>query len=77
LVLPEDVDLDSAACGYINPFTAYGLLYQAIKYNAKGIVNLAATSVLGKMINDLAHEHGINCLNVIRGNQARVEAIKA
>ena len=77
LVLPEDADLDSAACGYVNPFAAMGLLHKALKYNAKGIVNLAATSALGKMINDLAHEHGINCLNVIRGNQARVEAIKA
>jgi len=76
LVLPEDADLDSAACGYVNPFAAMGLLHKALKYNAKGIVNLAATSALGKMINDLAHEHGINCLNVIRGNQARVEAIK-
>ena len=48
----------------------------AIKKKAKGVVNLAATSAIGKMINELAKEHGLACLNVIRGDQARVEAIK-
>lgn len=47
-------DLDAASVGYINPLTAVGLVSRAIELNAKGIVNLAATSALGKMVNDYA-----------------------
>ncbi|EAS04617.1 zinc-binding dehydrogenase family oxidoreductase (macronuclear) [Tetrahymena thermophila SB210] len=76
ILLGDDVDLDSAACGFINPLTSQGLVLQAINHNAKGIVNLAAQSTIGKMINDLAFVSGLNCLNVIRGDQKRVDELK-
>ncbi|EAR89324.1 zinc-binding dehydrogenase family oxidoreductase (macronuclear) [Tetrahymena thermophila SB210] len=75
IFLNDDVDLDSASCGFVNPLTAVGLIYQAQKYNAKAVVNLAAQSALGKMINYLAKDSGLNCLNVIRGDENRIQSI--
>lgn len=77
IILQDDTNLDSASCGFINPFTALGLIETAIlKHKAQGIVNLAATSALGRMIKDIAKERGLKCLNVIRGDSQRVEEIK-
>lgn len=68
--------MDSAACGFINPLTTSGLIDKAIKLGAKGVINLAATSAIGRMVNNLALYKGLSCLNVIRGDAARVESIK-
>ncbi|KAL4446599.1 hypothetical protein ABPG74_005537 [Tetrahymena malaccensis] len=75
IFLNDDAELDSASCGFVNPLTAVGLIYQAQKYNAKAVVNIAAQSALGKMINDLAKDFGLNCLNVIRGDENRINSI--
>ena len=41
-------NMDQYACGYVNPLSCVGLVSTAIQKNAKGIVNIAANSALGK-----------------------------
>ena len=75
ILLEENQDLDAAACGFVNPLTSYALINTAIKYKAKGVINLAATSALGKMVNELCKLYGLNCLNVIRGSEERIKEV--
>ncbi|EGR29531.1 zinc-binding dehydrogenase family protein, putative [Ichthyophthirius multifiliis] len=76
LVLPPNFCAEQGACAFVNPFTSYALIQRALSYKSKGVLNLAANSSLGHMVNKLSKYFGLNCLNVIRGNQNRVDEMK-
>ena len=60
------MDMKDAAMLIVNPLTALSLIEIAKSENQKAIVNNAANSSLGKMINRLAKKQGIKCINIVR-----------
>jgi hypothetical protein len=46
----HDPQITRLACGFINPLTSLGLIEEAKQNGNLGVVSLAATSALGKMI---------------------------
>jgi NADPH:quinone reductase-like Zn-dependent oxidoreductase len=52
-VIDEDVPVQSAASGIINPLTVIGIFSIIKKLGLNGIVQTAASSALGKMVNKL------------------------
>lgn len=65
IILDNNPDLEKAACGFINPLTAYALVDIAFNYGAKCVINTAATSQVGRMINQLCALRGIECVNIV------------
>lgn len=65
--LDEDVSLQSAASGIINPLTVIGMteIYEATA-GKKGIIHTAAASALGRMLNKRCKTFGIPLLNIVR-----------
>lgn len=64
--IDDDVPLASAACGFINPFTAIGAVDEVKNQGKKSIVLDGAASALGRMINKLARKQNIPVLNIVR-----------
>ena len=62
----DDLDLRQGANTYVNPFTVTAMLDFAIKHQATGVVLLAASSALSKMMIRLCQERGISTLNIVR-----------
>lgn len=73
----EDVPLESAASGIVNPITVVGFIDTFRKWSnrgskGKGIINTAAASALGRMLNKLCQKENIPLLNIVR----RAEQVK-
>ena len=62
----SDFDLKKGANTYVNPFTVTAMLDYAQKLGAKTVVLMAASSALSKMMIRLAHQNGIETLNIVR-----------
>lgn len=66
IVLDERIDIDQAACFFVNPFTAYALFDICLKRGIKSVVQNAATGQIGKFIRTLAKLNNINVINIVR-----------
>lgn len=64
--IDEDVSIQSAASGVVNPLTVICMLetFRTKKY--KGIIHTAAASALGRMLNKICQKENIPLLNVVR-----------
>ena len=64
--IDNDVDLPSAASGIVNPLTSMGMTYifNATK-GKKGLINTAAASSLGRMLNKRCQTINIPLLNIV------------
>jgi NADPH:quinone reductase-like Zn-dependent oxidoreductase len=62
----SDFDLKKGANTYVNPFTVTAMLDYAQKHGAKSVILMAASSALSKMMIRLAHQNGIETLNIVR-----------
>ena len=69
----SDFDLKKAANAYVNPLTATAMFDYAQKHGAKTIVLMAASSALAKMMIRLAHQNGIETLNIVRKDEHVVD----
>ena len=65
IVLPDNVDFEQAACGYIAPITALGLVDLAEDHGAKVIINTAANSTVGKNILKICQKKNINLIGLV------------
>jgi len=63
------LDLKQAAMLIVNPLTALSFIDIAKSEKHKAIVNNAAAGALGKMINRLAQNAGIPCINIVRKDE--------
>ena len=54
--LPDGVSFEQGAMHCVNPLTAIGLLDKAREYGAQAVIQTAAASQLGRMVNVLAIE---------------------
>lgn len=61
----------------INPYTAWALVGLAREAGTKAIVQTAAGSAQGRMIQRLAASHGIGVINVVRRPEQAAELIQA
>lgn len=74
--ISQDVPLSSAGCGIITPLTAIGFL-DVLKHSGfKGIIQTAAASTLGKMVNRLCLRDHIPLLNLVRKKEQAEELKK-
>jgi NADPH:quinone reductase-like Zn-dependent oxidoreductase len=73
--LRKKTDIEHAATMIVNPFTAWALLDIAEELRAGAVVQTAAASALGRMLNRLAVERGIHVVNVVR-RAAQVELLE-
>ncbi len=64
--LKAEVSYAQGASLLINPLTAYGLVEQAIRGNHRGIVQTAAASQLGRMVNKICIDKNIPLINILR-----------
>ncbi|HEV2762094.1 MAG TPA: zinc-binding dehydrogenase, partial [Pyrinomonadaceae bacterium] len=65
--LRKEVETEQAAAMIVNPFTAWALLEKA--EGRGGVVQSAAASALGRMINKLALSRGVELVNVVRRDE--------
>lgn len=74
--LLKGTDSEQAATMIVNPFTAWALLGLAEELRAAAVVQTAAASALGRMIQRLAAARGLAVVNVVRraGQVALLEA---
>ena len=70
------LDFEQAAMLIVNPLTALSFIDIAKANKHKAIVNNAAAGALGKMINRLAQNSGLPCINIVRNSQ-QVEILKS
>ncbi len=64
-LLPE-TSLDSGACFFVNPMTAWAMVEQGTREKHTAMVQTAAASALGKMVIRLCKERSIPLINVVR-----------
>lgn len=70
LEIDDDVDIQSAASGFVNPLTVTGFIDVLKARGHKGIIHTAASSSLGKMLNKLCKEEGIPLLGLVRRQES-------
>jgi NADPH2:quinone reductase len=77
LALPLDasVSLEQGAMSVVNPLTAMAFLTLAKEGRHKVIVQTAAASALGQMVNRLCRSEGIQIINIVR-REAQIELLK-
>ena len=76
LPLNKEVSLEQGAMSVVNPLTALALISLAKEGNHKAIVNTAAASALGQMLDRLGRSEGIQVINIIR-RHSQAELLKA
>ena len=71
-----NLEFEQASMLIVNPLTALSFIEIANANNHRAIVNNAAAGALGKMINRLAKNSGIDCINIVR-NEAQENILKS
>lgn len=66
--LRDNVTLEQGASLLVNPLTAFALMDIAKRGGHRTIVQTAAASALGRMINNLGRRFGIEVVNIVRRN---------
>jgi NADPH:quinone reductase-like Zn-dependent oxidoreductase len=74
--LARGTDIEQAATMIVNPFTAWALLGIAAESRARAVVQTAAASALGRMIQRLAAARGVEVVNIVRRRE-QVELLKS
>lgn len=74
--LGAKVDDEQGAMTLVNPLTAIGFLEIAIEEKHKAIINNAAASALGRMVELLGKKHNIPVINIVR-KEEQVQMLKS
>ena len=73
--LASGVSDDQGSMSLVNPLTAIGFFEIARQYNHRAIINNAAASALGRMVELLGNKHRIPVINIVR-NQKQLEKLR-
>jgi NADPH:quinone reductase-like Zn-dependent oxidoreductase len=73
--LPPRVSDEQGAMRIVNPYTAWAHLTIARQAGARAIVQTAAASALGQMVNRLAGRRGVQVINIVR-REAQAETLR-
>ncbi|MBC8148020.1 MAG: zinc-binding dehydrogenase [Bacteroidetes bacterium] len=76
LVIKDELSYEHAACFFINPFTAFGLMQIAIENKSEAIVQTAAGGQLASFIRTIAKKNNIKVINVVRKDET-VKALES
>lgn len=74
--LIKNVSLEQGATFFVNPLTAWAMVGLAEEGNHRAIIQTAAASALGKMIQKLCARKNIEVINIVR-RQEQVETLQA
>jgi NADPH:quinone reductase len=74
--LPKSVSEEQGAMRIVNPYTAWAHLTIARQAGARAIVQTAAASALGQMVNRLAQQRRVQVINIVR-RDAQAETLRA
>ncbi len=74
--LPDSISDEQGSMRIVNPYTAWAHLSIARQAGARAIVQTAAASALGQMVNRLAQRRGMQVINVVR-NDAQVGTLRS
>jgi NADPH:quinone reductase len=74
--LPDSVNDEQGAMRIVNPYTAWAHIKIAQQAGARAIVQTAAASSLGQMVNRLARLRGITVINIVR-RDAQTEMLRS
>ncbi|MCF8297922.1 MAG: zinc-binding dehydrogenase [Saprospiraceae bacterium] len=69
LVIKDELSYEQAACFFINPFTAFGLMQIAIENKSKAIIQTAAGGQLASFIRLIAKKNNIEVINIVRNDE--------
>lgn len=75
IVLNDQIPFEQGACLIINPLTAIGMVERGIKGGHKAMIQTAACSQVGKMIQVLAKRNQIPLINIVRRNEQKEELL--
>jgi len=64
---------EEAATLCINPFTAYALYTLVLKKECRSFIQNAASGQIGRFLNNLAKENGIEVINIVRKEERKEE----
>lgn len=70
VVLDENMNMDQAACFAINPFTARGLIDIALLHSVPCIVQDAAGGQVAAFVRQMAGEHNIKVIDIVRKKES-------
>lgn len=73
--LIKEINDEQGATAIVNPLTAWALMNVAKRNHAKAVVQTAAASALGQMVESLGRRFGIPVINIVR-RTAQVELLK-
>lgn len=73
--IKEGVSMDQASTLIINPLTAVGMVEQAVAEKHQGIIQTAACSQVGRMVQTLARRSHIPVINIVR-SQKQVDELE-
>jgi NADPH2:quinone reductase len=74
--LPDSVNYEQGSMRIVNPYTAWAHVKIAQQAGARAIVQTAAASALGQMVNRLARLRGIAVINIVR-RDAQAETLRS
>lgn len=66
LVLPDDATAVDGASAFVNPLTALGFIETMRSEGHSALVNTAAASSLGQMLNRICKADGVELVNIVR-----------
>jgi NADPH:quinone reductase len=75
MVFDHDIQYERI-CFIINPLSAVGIFDTIKKLKVESVVQSAASSNIGKMVNKLCHREGINVINLVKDDHAFTEMKK-
>ena len=64
--IDDEVELNSAASGVVNPLTVIGMVEIFKERKLNGLIHTAAASSLGRMLNKICQKESIPLLNIVR-----------
>lgn len=73
--IPDNISFDHAATFFVNPLTAYCMVYRVKELKSKCCIVTAAASQIGKMIIQLLLKNGIKPICTVR-REAQVQILK-
>ena len=75
IVLKDEINMDQAACLAVNPVTAYGMFEIVKLREARAIIQNAAGGQVAGFIRAMAHDFGVDVIDVVR-KQESIETVK-
>ncbi len=75
LPLSDELPVEQAACMFVNPLTAYGLMEHVVDNGHQAMIQSAAMGQVGSFIRFFARDHELGLINLVRKDE-HVKALR-